>query len=206
MSATPTQSLGEPLGGQLPMNLDPRGVEAASWRARLFGRLRGERSLALMRRRGLRADPPIRVGLRTFIDANYAWAIRIGSHTIIANDVRIIAHDAAIKRITGYTEVRPVVIGERCYLGAGALILPGATIGDGAIVGAGAVVRGEIPAGSVAVGTPARVIGTTEELRERHLTEAESYPRYDFWPGDLDSSQVGQLQRALAAYGRIYLY
>lgn len=189
-----------------PMNLDPRGVEAASWRARLLGRLRGERSLAAMRKRGLRAESPIRVGLRVFIDANYAWAIEIGSHTILANDVRIIAHDAAIKRITGFTEVRQVFIGKRCYLGAGTLVLPGAVIGDDAIIGAGAVVRGEIPAGSVAVGAPARVIATTDELRERHLEEMESHPRWDMWPADLGNSQRDQLRRSLAAYGRVYLY
>lgn len=191
---------------ELPLNLDSRGVETASRRARLLARLRGERSLASMRKRGLRADPPIRVGLRTFIDANYAWAIEIGAHTIIANDVRIIAHDAAIKRLTGYTEVRPVFVGRRCYLGAGALVLPGATIGDGAIIGAGAVVRGEIPAGSVAVGVPARVIATAEELRERHLAEMESFPRFDLWPADLDDSQVDRLRSSLAESGRVYLY
>jgi hypothetical protein len=118
------------------LNLDPRGVESASLRARLLGRLRGERSLRRMRRRGLRAEPPVRVGLRVFIDAEYAWAIEIGAFTILANDVRIIAHDAAVKRITGYTEVRPVKIGQRCYLGAGSLVLPGAEIGDDAIIGA----------------------------------------------------------------------
>ncbi len=196
----------EPRAESPPMNLDPRGVEASSWRARLLGRLRGERSLAAMRKRGLRAEPPIRVGLRTFIDAEYAWAIEIGSHTIIANDVRIIAHDAAIKRSTGFTEVRPVFIGRRCYIGAGTLVLPGAVIGDDAIIGAGAVVRGEIPAGSVAVGAPARVIATTEELRERHLEEMESHPRWDVWPGDLRPSQREQLRRSLAEYGRIYLH
>jgi carbonic anhydrase/acetyltransferase-like protein (isoleucine patch superfamily) len=205
MSAEPSQ-LGRQLGAEPPLNPDPRGIEAASWRARLLGRLRGERSLAAMRKRGLRADPPIRVGLRSFIDANYAWAIEIGSQTIISNDVRIVAHDAAIKRLTGYTEVRPVTIGKRCYLGAGTLVLPGATIGDDAIIGAGAVVRGEIPAGSVAVGAPAQAIGTAAELRERHRAELESCPRFDLWPHDLDRSQVDRLQRALAESGRVYLY
>lgn len=189
-----------------PLNLDPRGVEASSLRARLLGRLRGERSLARMRRRGLRAEPPVRIGLRVFIDAEYAWAVEIGAFTIIANDVRIIAHDAAVKRITGYTEVRPVTIGKRCYLGAGTLVLPGAVIGDDAIIGAGALVRGEIPAGSVAVGAPARAIGTVEELRQRHLADLERYPRFDRWPGDLGPDEIAQIQRALAESGRAYLY
>jgi len=51
-----------------------------------------------------------------------------------------------------------VVVGDGADVGAGAVILPGAAVGEGAIVGAGAVVRGAIPAGSVAVGVPARVL------------------------------------------------
>ena len=53
-----------------------------------------------------------------------------------------------------------VAIGAGAWLGAGVKVLDGAAIGDGAIVGAGAVVRGEIPAGAIAVGMPARVVGT----------------------------------------------
>lgn len=55
-----------------------------------------------------------------------------------------------------------VVIGADAWLGARAIVMPGARIGDGAIIGAGAVVRGEIPAGAIAVGVPARVVGQRE--------------------------------------------
>ena len=51
-----------------------------------------------------------------------------------------------------------VTIGEDCWIGAGAIILPGATIGDGVVVAAGAVVRGNIPTGSIVAGVPARVV------------------------------------------------
>ncbi|MEM1232534.1 MAG: acyltransferase [Pseudomonadota bacterium] len=52
-----------------------------------------------------------------------------------------------------------IVIGNDVWLGTRAIVLPGARIGAGAIIGAGALVRGEIPAGAIAVGTPARVVG-----------------------------------------------
>jgi acetyltransferase-like isoleucine patch superfamily enzyme len=55
-------------------------------------------------------------------------------------------------------EFGAVEIGAGCDIGVGAIILPGARIGDGAQIGAGAVVTGEIPAGTVAAGVPARVL------------------------------------------------
>jgi acetyltransferase-like isoleucine patch superfamily enzyme len=53
-----------------------------------------------------------------------------------------------------------VVVGDGVWMGAGAKILDGVTIGDGAVIGAGAVVRESIPASAIAVGIPARVVGT----------------------------------------------
>ena len=46
--------------------------------------------------------------------------------------------------------------------------MPGVTIGDSYIIGAGAVVTKEIPANSVAVGVPARLIETIEEYTEKN--------------------------------------
>lgn len=54
-----------------------------------------------------------------------------------------------------------VRIGAGSDVGMGTTVLPGATIGEGSQIGAGAVVSGDIPAGVVAAGVPARV------LRER---------------------------------------
>jgi acetyltransferase-like isoleucine patch superfamily enzyme len=56
-----------------------------------------------------------------------------------------------------------VRVGSGAWLGAGAKILDGVSVGDGAIVGAGAVVRDEVPAGAIAVGIPARVVGNRGE-------------------------------------------
>lgn len=53
-----------------------------------------------------------------------------------------------------------VVIGDDVWLGTRVVVLPGAKIGAGAIIGAGAVVKGDIPAMSIAVGVPARVVGS----------------------------------------------
>jgi hypothetical protein len=187
------------------LHAETKRIEALGlWRS-VLARLRGEQTLRRLRKQGLRAHPPLRLAGAGAIDDGFAWAIEIGAHSIIASGVRIIAHDAAIKRLTGYTEVRPVVIGERCYIGAGAIVLPGAVIGDDAIIGAGALVRGEVPAGSVAVGNPARVVGTIEDLNERHISLMASTPQFDVFPAELKASGLIEMRRELEEHGRVYV-
>ena len=59
----------------------------------------------------------------------------------------------------------PVHIGKNCWIGSGALIMPGVTIGDNSVIGAGSVVTKDIPENVVAVGNPCRVM--------REITENE---------------------------------
>jgi acetyltransferase-like isoleucine patch superfamily enzyme len=51
-----------------------------------------------------------------------------------------------------------IEVGSDCWLGAGVVVLPGVKVGRGSVVGAGSVVTRDIPAYSIAVGAPARVI------------------------------------------------
>ena len=53
-----------------------------------------------------------------------------------------------------------VTIGDGVWIGAGAKILDGVTVGRGAVIGAGAVVRESVPASAIAVGIPARIVGS----------------------------------------------
>jgi acetyltransferase-like isoleucine patch superfamily enzyme len=57
-----------------------------------------------------------------------------------------------------------VTVGDGVWIGAGAKILDGVTIGDGAVIGTGAVVRETVPASAIAVGIPARVVGSRYEV------------------------------------------
>lgn len=66
-------------------------------------------------------------------------------------------------REQGYQYNLPIHIGRNCWIGAGALILPGVTIGDNTVIGAGSVVTRDIPSGVVAVGNPCRVLRAVGE-------------------------------------------
>lgn len=61
-------------------------------------------------------------------------------------------------RQQGYQYNFPVTIGKNCWIGAGAIIVPGITIGDNVVIGAGSVVTKDIPSNVVAVGNPCKVL------------------------------------------------
>lgn len=61
-----------------------------------------------------------------------------------------------------------VLIGDWCYIGANALIMPGVTIGNNCLVAAGSVVTKSIPAGSVVAGNPARIICSVEDYYQKN--------------------------------------
>jgi acetyltransferase-like isoleucine patch superfamily enzyme len=93
--------------------------------------------------------------------------VRIGARTLLAAYCYVIGGDHEYADPTRPILEQPrsskgVAIGGGAWLGAGVKVLDGASIGDGAIVGAGAVVRGDIPAKAIAVGMPARVVGSRE--------------------------------------------
>ena len=52
----------------------------------------------------------------------------------------------------------PVKIGKNCWLGEGVIVMPGVSIGDGCVIGAHSIVNKDIPAASIAVGSPAKVV------------------------------------------------
>ena len=98
-------------------------------------------------------------------------AIYIGDYTMIGPNVTIATGTHPILpalRENFYQFNMPVRIGRNCWLGAGAIILPGVTIGDNVVVGAGSIVTHDLPDNVVAVGNPCRVLRPVGE-RDREI-------------------------------------
>jgi len=117
----------------------------------------------------LEAVGRIAVGDRTVFGHHCTVAaddsVVIGRDCLIGELVSIRDHDHAFDRVDvpildQGRRTQPIVIGDDVWIGGKATITAGVTIGDGAVVGAHAVVTHDLPAGSIAVGVPARVIGT----------------------------------------------
>jgi len=58
-------------------------------------------------------------------------------------------------------------------------VLPNVKIGNKVIIGAGSIVTKDIPDNSVAVGNPARVIGTYDDYVEKSKKQLETLPTWD---------------------------
>ena len=151
-------------------DLAPSDIEARSkMLPKIFGKI-GEQSII---------EPPFHAnfgGKHVFIGhhfyANFNLTlvddgnIYIGDHVMVGPNVTLVtaAHPIYPElREKGYQFNRDIHIGNRVWLGAGVIVLPGVTIGDDAVIGAGAVVSKDIPAGVVAVGVPCRVLRKVDE-------------------------------------------
>jgi acetyltransferase-like isoleucine patch superfamily enzyme len=108
--------------------------------------------------------------------------IHIGRNTLVASHVKILSHEHC-KRVGECPYFTDTHIGDNCFIGIGAIILPGVRIGDQVIVGAGAVVTKDVPANVIVAGNPARIIRRGIEMNSRAELvgwDVESgYPRVD---------------------------
>ncbi|HEX4190860.1 MAG TPA: sugar O-acetyltransferase [Marmoricola sp.] len=168
---------------------DPELVEAAQRARRLMAAYNAGGSEELLEQREVLVEllghvgadvairPPlyvdygsqISVGDRVF--TNYGLTaldcgrITIGDDTQIGPHVQLLTPKHPLdpdERRSKIESAGPIKIGSNVWIGGGAIVLAGVTIGDNAVVGAGSVVTKDVPANSVAVGNPARVIRTVD--------------------------------------------
>lgn len=87
--------------------------------------------------------------------------ITIGDNVLIGPGVQIYTATHPVdpkERLKGVEFAKPITIGSGCWIGGGAIILPGVTIGERVVVGAGSVVTKDIPSDQTVAGNPARRI------------------------------------------------
>ncbi|GGE00598.1 acyltransferase [Planktosalinus lacus] len=84
--------------------------------------------------------------------------IEIGEGTIWSYNCSFISANHAYKNLTAHIRAKPLKIGYNVWIASNCVLLPEIEIGDFSIIGAGSIVTKDIPAYSIAVGNPAKVI------------------------------------------------
>jgi len=106
----------------------------------------------------------IRLGRNCFMNFNCVildiCRVTIGDYVFLGPGVQIYTatHPLEARLRRTHESGEPVTIGDDVWIGGGAILCPGVTIGDRSVIGAGSVVTRDVPADSLAVGNPCRVI------------------------------------------------
>lgn len=123
----------------------------------------------------------LEIGRGTFLNRGTAIAaagsVRLGDHCLVGEWVSILDTDFHPVHADTPVRIAPVSIGRNVWLANRVTVLPGVTIGDHAVVGAGAVVAHDLPARAIAVGNPARVVGSVrgpDDFRRSHTPPPRS--------------------------------
>jgi acetyltransferase-like isoleucine patch superfamily enzyme len=145
-------------------------------------------------RENLKIEDNVYINHFCFLDCSQGMSIgegcQIGSYT------SIITHSSHIAiRLYGekYLETEnkiaydkgPVRIGKYTFIGPNSIVASGTTIGKGCLVAAYSYLQGDYPDFSIIAGNPAKVIGSTKNLDQRHLKANPDLQKlYDAWALD----------------------
>lgn len=127
----------------------------------------------IWKRLGCHLGENVHIGHFVVPDFGNADRISIGNNVVISNGINILCHkrDASNYHIGDTATKLPfkfedVVIEDNVQIGLNCTIMPGVTIGEGSIIGSCSLVTKSIPAWSIAVGSPAKVIRTVESVKK----------------------------------------
>jgi len=113
------------------------------------------------------------------------YLLNIGNHVFIANEVILHTHDGATwivkNEYPSILKFGKIIIEDNCLIGARAQILPNVRVGSNSIIGAGSVIIADIPANSVVMGVPGRVIGSSQKYKEKciEIWNKQTPPGYE---------------------------
>lgn len=142
------------------------------------------------------------------IDPSHSCHIVIGNDVSLAPNVHILAHDASTWWFIEHSKIKNVRIGNRVFIGAGSIVMPGVTIGNDVIVGAGSVVTKSIPDNCLYAGNPAKFMMYTDAYiaKEKAKMNSENTFGVDFSEANDVSMDKKQLLKAMAdKHGTAYL-
>lgn len=101
---------------------------------------------------GMDIGQGVRISLGARIDKTNPKGVHVGDFTAITSGAALLTHDFVNRQHTD------VYIGRNCFIGFGAIILPGVRVGDSVIVTGNSVVGRDVPSNCVVMGNPARVV------------------------------------------------
>lgn len=113
----------------------------------------------------------------------------VNPHLVSIGDCSVIGVHSALLTHCPVKGGLPCVVGNYVYLAFNVIVLPGVKIGDYSIVGAGSVVTRDIPSGSIAAGSPARVIRAITQDEKQHLIDAMDNDRIFGWTPRCEESR-----------------
>lgn len=116
---------------------------------------------------GVDTTGQFKVGYGVYFDAGNAKHIHVGEGAWITARCLLLCHKRDLAQYVEGSDINTmpydiddIYIGNGVHIGMDSIIMPGVKIGDGAIIGAGSLVTKDIPAYTVAVGRPAKVVRT----------------------------------------------
>ena len=128
------------------------------------------RRSSIWRITGCNVGKNVSIGLDVYYDVGNAKLITIEDDVWIASRTLILCHRRDMKAYYAHERYKdlpyilaPVTLKRGCCISMGAIIMPGVTVGEGAVVGAGALVTKDVPAWTVVVGNPAKILYKVHE-------------------------------------------
>lgn len=117
------------------------------------------------------------------------YLVRIGNNVSLSS-CTLLGHDGIVALVnraqgTKLDSVGFIDIRDNSFVGHGAIVMPNVRIGPNSVVAAGSVVTKDVPPGTVVGGSPAKVIGSFDEMVDRLRRRSASYP----WIGLIEARQ-----------------
>lgn len=124
-----------------------------------------------LREQGAQIGQNCRILIRSF--GGEPFLVRIGNHVTLAPDVAFITHDGGTwvftDELPSLQKFGAIEVLDNCFIGYGAILMPGVRIGPNSIVAAGAVVTKDVPPNTVVGGCPAKTICSIEDYKQKAL-------------------------------------